>query len=183
MRFWWVNQNKTYHHEIDGGYLWAPKSGVWHHEILTQIRPGDLVFSFKDTYIAAIGVVQREAENMIKPDFGSKGDNWAELGWCVQTEFVELANPIKPSEMMYLIDPLLPEKYSPLQPGTGRGNQIYLTEIPSRLGDLLFELSRENVDYLREELAPTFDSDLEDSIQYEIFAKGIHKNRSAATFR
>ncbi len=173
MRYWWVNQNKTYRHEIDGGYLWAPQSGIWHHEILTQMKPGDLVFSFKDTFIAAIGVVQREAENMIKPDFGSQGGNWADLGWCVQTEFLELANPVKPSELMNLIDPLLPEKYSPIQSGTGRGNQIYLTEIPPRLGDLLFELSRENVDYLKGEFAPIMDGDLEDSIQYEILAKGI----------
>lgn len=25
MRFWWVNQNQTYRHEIQGGYLWSPK--------------------------------------------------------------------------------------------------------------------------------------------------------------
>lgn len=37
----------------------------------------------------------------------------------------------------------------------------------------MFEISRENIDYLRLELAPTFDPDLEDSIQYEILAKGI----------
>jgi hypothetical protein len=173
MRYWWVNQNKTYRHEIDGGYLWAPQSGVWHHEILTQLRPGDLVFSFRDTYITAIGVVQREAEVMIKPDFGGQGDNWVDLGWCVPTEFVELANLVKPSELMNLIDPLLPDKYSPIQAGTGRGNQIYLTEIPPRLGDLLFELSREDFSYLQDELAPSVDSELEDSIQYEILAKGI----------
>jgi hypothetical protein len=173
MRYWWVNQNKTYRHEIDGGYLWAPQSGVWHHEVLTQMRPGDLVFSFKDSLISAIGVVQRPAENMIKPDFGSHGDNWADLGWCVPTEFIEIANPIKPSEMMDVIDPLLPEKYSPLQSGSGRGNQIYLTEIPARLGDLLFQLSREDVLQITDELAPTIDEDLDDSIQYEIFAKGI----------
>lgn len=173
MRYWWVNQNKTYRHEIDGGYLWAPQSGVWHHEILTELRPGDLVFSFRDTYITAIGVVQREPEEMIKPDFGGQGDNWADLGWCVPTEFVEISNPIRPSELMSLIDPLLPDKYSPIQSGTGRGNQIYLTEIPPRLGDLLFELSREDFSYLQDELAPSVDSELEDSIQYEILAKGI----------
>jgi putative restriction endonuclease len=173
MRYWWVNQNKTYRHEIDGGYLWAPQSGVWHHEVLTQMRPGDLVFSFKDSLISAIGVVQRPAENMIKPDFGSQGDNWADLGWCVPTEFIEIANPIRPSEMMDVIDPLLPEKYSPLQSGSGRGNQIYLTEIPPQLGDLLFQLSREDVLQITDELAPTIDEDLDDSIQYEIFAKGI----------
>jgi hypothetical protein len=173
MRYWWVNQNKTFRHEIDGGFLWAPQSGLWHHESLKQLRPGDLVFSFKDTYIAAIGVVQREAESMIKPDFGGQGDNWADLGWCVPTEFVEIANPIKPSELMTLIDPLLPEKYSPIKVGTGRGNQIYLTEITPRLGDLLFQLSREDIQYVKEELAPIIDSDLEDSIEYEILAKGI----------
>jgi HNH endonuclease len=176
MRYWWVSQNKTYRHEIDGGYLWAPQSGVWHHEVLTQLQPGDLVFSFKDTFIAAIGVVQRVAEQMIKPDFGSHGDNWANLGWCVPTEFVELSNPFKPSTLMEAIDPLLPDKYSPIQPGSGRGNQIYLTEISASLGDLLFELSRENVDYFKEELAPIMDVDLEETIQYEIKAKGIEGN-------
>jgi hypothetical protein len=25
MRYWWVNQNQTYRHEIEGGYLWSPK--------------------------------------------------------------------------------------------------------------------------------------------------------------
>lgn len=25
MRYWWVNQNQTYEHEIRGGYLWSPK--------------------------------------------------------------------------------------------------------------------------------------------------------------
>jgi len=176
MRFWWVNQNKTYRHEIDGGFLWAPQSGIWHHEILTRMRPGDLVFSFRDTFIVAIGVVQRPAENMIKPDFGDQGDNWANLGWCVPTEFIELVHTIRPSELMNLLDPLLPEKYSPIQPGTGRGNQIYLTEIPPAMGDLLFELSREDVNYIKAEFAPTSNSELDDAIQYEILAKGIEGN-------
>ena len=25
MRYWWVNQNQTYVHEVGGGYLWSPK--------------------------------------------------------------------------------------------------------------------------------------------------------------
>ena len=25
MRYWWVNQNQTYRHEVSGGYLWSPK--------------------------------------------------------------------------------------------------------------------------------------------------------------
>ena len=26
MRFWWVNQNQTYKHEVRGGFLWSPKA-------------------------------------------------------------------------------------------------------------------------------------------------------------
>ena len=173
MQYWWVNQNKTYRQEIDGGYLWAPKSGVWHHEILTQIKPGDLVFSFKDTYISAIGVVQRSAQTMAKPDFGSHGENWSDIGWYVETEFVEIANQIKPSELMSVIKPLLPEKYSPIQPETGKGNQIYLTEISPKFADLLLQLSREDAKHIEEELAPLTDTDMDDAIEYEILAKGI----------
>jgi putative restriction endonuclease len=173
VRFWWVNQNKTFRHEIEAGYLWAPQSGVWHHEILTQIRPGDMVFSFVDAHVAAIGVVQRTAEPMIKPDFGAQGDDWADLGWCVETEFIELESPFKPSDLMSQIGPLLPEKYSPIQHATGKGNQIYLTEIPARLGDLLFQLSREDIQIIGEDLAPSSDPETDESIQYEILAKGI----------
>ena len=173
MRYWWVNQNKTYRQEIDGGYLWAPKSGVWHHEILTRIQPGDLVFSFKDTYISAVGVVQRLAQTMAKPDFGSHGENWSDIGWYVETEFLEIENQIKPSELMNLFGPLLPEKYSPIQSDTGRGNQIYLTEISPKLADLIIQLTRENVQLIEEELAPVLDADIDDAIQYEIMAKGI----------
>jgi len=25
MRYWWVNQNQTFRHEVEGGYLWSPK--------------------------------------------------------------------------------------------------------------------------------------------------------------
>jgi putative restriction endonuclease len=173
MKYWWVNQNKTYRHEVDAGYLWAPQSGVWHHEILCEMQPGDLVFSFKDTFISAIGVVQKKAEPMIKPDFGSQGENWADLGWCVETEYLELERPFKPSDYMPLIEPLLPEKYSPLQSGSGRGNQIYLTSIPPLLGDLLFQLSRQDIHTLGEEFAPSCDAEVDEAIQYEIQAKGI----------
>jgi hypothetical protein len=173
MRYWWVNQNKTYRHEIDGGYLWAPQSGVWHHEILRELSPGDLVFSYMDSQISAIGVVQRMAEPMIKPDFGSHGENWADLGWCVNTEYLELARPFRPADYLSEIKPLLPNKYSPIQPENGNGNQIYLTEVPSELGELLIQLSREDVEILGDEYAPTSDQELEESIQYEILAKKI----------
>ncbi len=54
MRFWWVNQNQTYRHEIQGGYLWSPKKNANgarnpFYESMREVSPGDLIFSFKDT--------------------------------------------------------------------------------------------------------------------------------------
>jgi hypothetical protein len=28
MRYWWVNQNQTYRHEVQDGYLWSPKCNI-----------------------------------------------------------------------------------------------------------------------------------------------------------
>ena len=50
MRYWWVNQNQTYRHEIQGGYLWSPKrnaNGARNpfYESMREVAPGDLIFS------------------------------------------------------------------------------------------------------------------------------------------
>ena len=63
MRYWWVNQNQTYRHEVGGGYLWSPKRkknnqrNVF-YEFMREVAPGDVVLSFMDTRIAALGVAQ-----------------------------------------------------------------------------------------------------------------------------
>jgi putative restriction endonuclease len=59
-----MNQNQTYKLEVSGGFLWSPKTradGTRHYfyRTMKEVVPGDLVFSFCDTYIKAIGVVQR----------------------------------------------------------------------------------------------------------------------------
>jgi hypothetical protein len=48
MRYWWVNQNQTYRHEVRGGYLWSPKrksnGGVNpFYESMREVAPGDIV--------------------------------------------------------------------------------------------------------------------------------------------
>ncbi len=63
MRYWWVNQNQTFRHEIEGGYLWSPKRNKNGHrnpfyEFMREVAPGDIVFSFFDTCIAALGIVK-----------------------------------------------------------------------------------------------------------------------------
>ena len=63
MRYWWVNQNQTYRHEVQGGYLWSPKRNANgarnpYYESMREVAPGDLVFSFMDTRILAVGIAQ-----------------------------------------------------------------------------------------------------------------------------
>jgi putative restriction endonuclease len=146
MRYWWVNQNQTYRHEIRGGYLWSPKrkanGGINpFYESMREVAPGDIVLSFADTRIAAIGIAQSHCYECPKPvEFGSTGMYWDTVGWKVEVKFTELQNRIRPADFMQLLRPRLPSRYSPLLPD-GRGSQsVYLTELPGPLFDALVDL-------------------------------------------
>jgi hypothetical protein len=144
--YWWVNQNQTYTHEVRGGYLWSPKVNAngarnQFYENMKRVRRGDIVFSFCDTYIKAIGVCINEAESAPKPTaFGSTGAYWNDEGWFVEVQFRELSTPVRPREHMALLEPTLPQMYSPLQ-RSGEGNQgVYLAEVPLPMAYQLLSL-------------------------------------------
>ena len=178
MRYWWVNQNQTYEYEVPGGFLWSPKTKAnggfnYFYATMEQVSPGDLVFSFCDTQIKALGVVQASAVTSPKPDFRNAGSNWSDVGWYVEVEFEELQNPIRPKDFMTQIIPHLPEKYSPLQQN-GKGLQgIYLTEISSNFANLLIDLTSANVLTIQNDLSPLSAIESEFEINMEILAKGI----------
>ena len=146
MQFWWVNQNQTYDHEVSGGYLWSPKTSANNranpfYDFMTKVEVGDVIFSFKDTLISAIGIASSKAYSNPKPkEFGSKGENWGDDGWCVNVDYHELIKQIRPKDNMAVISQFLPEKYSPLQEN-GNGNQgVYLTSVPAELAKTLLNL-------------------------------------------
>jgi hypothetical protein len=151
MRFWWVNQNQTYRHEIQGGYLWSPKKNANgarnpFYESMREVSPGDLIFSFKDTRIVAIGIAQSYCWENPKPlEFGTAGQNWENVGWKVKVEFTELKNIIRPKDHMSVLGPYLPEKYSPLQPNGNGLQSVYLTELPKPLAEVLMGLIGQEV--------------------------------------
>ena len=146
MRFWWVNQNQTYRHEIRGGYLWSPKrnaNGARNpfYETMREVAPGDLIFSFMDTRILAIGISQSYCWESPKPfEFGAAGQNWENIGWKVTVSFTELTNRVRPKDHIDLLSPLLPKKYSPLQPNGNGLQSVYLTEVPNSLAEVLLGL-------------------------------------------
>jgi hypothetical protein len=151
MRFWWVNQNQTYRHEIQGGYLWSPKKNANgarnpFYESMREVSPGDLIFSFKDTRIVAIGIAQSYCWENPKPlEFGTAGQNWENIGWKVKVEFTELKHIIRPKDHMAVLGPYLPEKYSPLQPNGNGLQSVYLTELPKPLAEVLMGLIGQEV--------------------------------------
>ncbi len=157
MRYWWVNQNQTYKTEVPGGFLWSPKTRAdggrnQFYDNMHEVSVGDVIFSFCDTRIKAIGVAVGRAETSSKPDFGSAGASWSKEGWLVPVEFKELRSQTRPKDHIVLIRPHLPAKYSPLQ-SSGDGLQsVYLAEIPARMADVLAELIGEEYDHTLKEL-------------------------------
>ncbi len=146
MRYWWVNQNQTYRHEVPGNYLWSPKRNANgnrnpFYDFMREVAPGDVVFSFADTLIKAIGIVSSNAYEAPKPlEFGQAGAYWDNIGWRVDVRFAELRLPIRPSEHMQVLGPRLPHVYSPLQED-GRGLQgVYLTRLSELLAGALVDL-------------------------------------------
>ena len=95
-RHWWVNQNQTFRQEIDGGYQWSPKRKANNHrnafyEFMREVAPGDIVFSFKDTLIQAVGVAADFCFEAPKPtEFGATGSNWNRVGWKVPVHWTHV---------------------------------------------------------------------------------------------
>lgn len=146
MRYWWVNQNQTYRHEVGGGYLWSPKRKINQirnpfYDFMREVAPGDVVFSFAGTLIRAIGIAASHAYEAPKPlEFGQAGAYWDKIGWRVEVHFHELRLPVRPAEHMPVLAPLLPGRYAPLRPNGAGLQSVYLTRLPERLAAALVDL-------------------------------------------
>ncbi len=135
MRYWWVNQKQTYQHEVPGGYMWSPKlnSAGQHirpYDLMREMVPGDVVFSYANAKIKAVGVVQSCCYEFPKPtEFGAAGSNWSNIGWRVDVGFKEVTSPLRTMDHIQHLRPLLPEKHSPIKADNGAANQSYLFDI------------------------------------------------------
>jgi putative restriction endonuclease len=146
VRYWWVNQNQTFRQEIDGGYLWSPKrnaNGARNpfYEFMREVAPGDLIFSFVDTRIVAIGTAASFCYESPRPvEFGGVGLNWDKIGRRVRVNFAPLIHRIRPKDHIDLLRPMLPARYSALQQSGNGLQSIYLTEILPPLAEVLIGL-------------------------------------------
>jgi hypothetical protein len=147
MAYWWVNHKQTRHYEVGGDYLWSPVRNAdgsrnASYDNMRLASPGDIVFSYANGVIGALGIVMGRASPCPKPtEFGKVGDYWSHDGHFLPVAFRELHQVIKPKAHLAMIAPLLPAGHSPIRPD-GNGNQgIYLASISIVLGKLLEDLA------------------------------------------
>jgi putative restriction endonuclease len=145
MRYWWVNQNQTYRHEIRGRFMWSPKQNAkgarnQFYENMREVSPGDVVFSFCDTRIKAIGAVTGHAQTSPKPDFGAAGSNWSREGWYAPVDYHTLDTQIRPRDHIAILRPFLPTRHSPLQQNGDGLQAVYLAALPDALAEALIGL-------------------------------------------
>jgi hypothetical protein len=149
MRYWWVNQGKTFREERQGGYLWSPKRKKGRdgkatvrnpfYEYMREVAPGDVVFSYKDSHIIACGIITSYCYESPKPDeFGKLGENWEQIGWRVDVSYLD-PEPFKPKDHLNLIESFLTEQHSPLKPNGG-GKEFYLTKISEQFAAVITNL-------------------------------------------
>ena len=64
---------------------------------MREVAPGDNIFSFRDTRIAALGIARSYCYESPKPtEFGTAGSYWEAIGWKIDVSFRELDNRIHP---------------------------------------------------------------------------------------
>ncbi|WP_275788216.1 HNH endonuclease [Pararhizobium gei] len=143
-KYWWVNHKQTFRQEIEGQYLWSPKTegNGARSEFYNNMRrasPGDLILSYADQTIKYVGSVAEFAFTAPKPEeFGVAGAYWASEGWLLPVRWVRLSSSVRPRDFLDKIRPHLPTRYSPLNPVTGGGNQkAYLAGISESIFRIL----------------------------------------------
>ena len=140
MAYWWVSQNKTYQHERDGQFLWAPKldkaGRPQHHwTSMTIVQPGDVIFSAVKQKIVAVSIANSAAYNAPQPTT-FEGGLWEANGWPVDLRFQELDQPVNIANILNDLKPKLPSVRSPLTVN-GTGVQGYLFALPPLAGQFL----------------------------------------------
>lgn len=134
--YWWVNHKQTVRQEIEGQYLWSPKTNAngrrnQSYENMRVASPGDIVLSFAFGKIGWVGRVTEFAITAPKPDeFRNAGAYWDHEGWLLPVYWTPLSPPVRPKASIGVLGPLLPKKNSPIGPETGNGNQnVYFASI------------------------------------------------------
>lgn len=155
MKYWWVNQNKTFDISVEGGFLWSPKrtkNGRRYpfYDHMTQVQPGDAVFAFAEQHIKAIAIVSGPHSTMLRPEsFKAADSEWSNEGWTVPVQYHEVDAPLEVRNHMDTLAALRPDKYSPIK-ANGNANEAYLCPVPNDMAAELIRLLKQDPAEIRE---------------------------------
>jgi putative restriction endonuclease len=172
MRHWWVNHKQSFKQEIEGSYLWSPKknkNGAKNvsYDNMTRAVPGDIVFSYADGQVGAVGIVIDRARTAFAPAGHAAEQGQADAGGLLPVRFEALSRPLIPKNHMKVIATVLPRAHAPLR-ASGNSNQgIYLAEIPPSMATVIQGLLEEQLLKIQEEIAVEMDEQLTDSAMEE----------------
>ncbi|WP_342026106.1 HNH endonuclease [Cytobacillus pseudoceanisediminis] len=144
MNFFLVFQNKSYHKEKSGGYLWAPqkneKGQTFHHWTdMKKVKKGDIIFNSYDTEMLSVLVAKEDCLERERPSSLDDLKLWHKDGWMILVEYIDLVRPINYKDYMEDILKLQGEKYAPFNK-IGRGNTGYLFRVSLELAEYLFQI-------------------------------------------
>lgn len=143
--FFWVNQNKTYAEESNGGYLWAPildKGGMrkFHWETMNDLKPDDIVINYAQSKIIGFCKVKSLAYDCDQPGELESVNLWAKKGRMVDAEYFTFRIQNKLTAIFNQIKHLQNAVYSPINE-TQKANQGYLYQIKDEMAYRIFELA------------------------------------------
>ena len=147
--YWWVNQGQTYKEEINGGYMWSPKTnknGAKNHfyENMRTVLPGDFIFSYYNGKIQNIGIATSGVLDESKPNELEHITDWNANGWMVKVDYSPLEPPIVIKDIFNQIKLMLPSKYSPLN-SNGTAYQGYLFKLGDDLANFLIDSKKNDL--------------------------------------
>jgi len=143
--FWWVNHSHTFRPEIEGSYLWfaskthKSKARSESEKNTQKLLPGDVIFSFAQGEVGAIGVVLGAAREAAKPvEFESIAEHAdAQNGWIVPVRFTALTTTLRTEEHMSDLAPVLPRKHSPILASGASNQHMLLAAVPPLMATTL----------------------------------------------
>jgi putative restriction endonuclease len=174
VRHWWVNHKQAQAQELAGEYLWSPKKdqpGARNksYDSMTRVLPGDVVFSFADAAIRAVGVALGRARETPNPvEFSSVGEQRGAVpGWQVPVRFIELERPLRPREHASELAAVLPQKQSPIRASGRRNEGVYLAAVPEQMASTLRRLLDGQVEDIEAKIAASVGTELRDDAMEE----------------
>jgi len=95
MNFWWANQSGSYERARAAGFIWACVCDRFHHDNVTKVRAGDLVFSYvSGTGICAVALATSSGHRATDAELAVAQPRGVGPWWSASVRYVDLSRPI-----------------------------------------------------------------------------------------